>query len=829
MRRLTAYKERYTQVPATATYGLLTIVEKYRPFSSTSSLTLAGRFVYNYTKYVIILSKNNGDELNASNLTAIGVATDEVVINVEMRRFKIWISTIWYLENSIAQMIASATGMSIISRSFSGTTTTAILLADTAIIPKRVTSIDINSSYIDSFISSTQDNLVYSTQTIKYDFFDLDIDDKTSIGISYEGFKPENPDQIGFKYSNAFSIPRTSNNDKLTGYGGISDDVYAPWFINYIVDNEKMVSSGKIKVTDITNDRINCSISSKATIWDKLKSDKWPDFMFEVFESVNKPANGDWSTFLQNYIDNSNGVTIRAFYGDLFGDSEMLLIARDEQYKSSALNEIVFKINGYEGGQFVIPVKKIFDRILVKYGINFISNSSVFSNISPYVQSRYFNLQFTGGALGVYSLGYYRGFSNGSTDGIKSDKSSKTVYDFVKEFIIHSGCLVDIVDDSNIALNRMDDLLAAPIVDFSGNIEKDSIKFSPSIDGIAQNNTIDFLEYSEKIQKGSLQLNLICRNQNVETSTKFLELKEFAPPAYLDRDKNVLGLFEDASWNNFTFLQDSGNTAAYNCLAYFNLSTELSATKTLPIAKIMDVGYSLWSEIIKKPKKYTIKKWLTSADLKNIKLFQRYWIQELQGYFMLLKVNGINPEKSNEATEMEFVKIPDLSASTQFTVSQTSIIFPPSASTANLYLHADDYWNLFTSIPWISSNKINGYGSDILELSVTSNSGNSIVNGIISINEGNDTINIDIKQYPLALSSQTFNFSNLGGEAVCVITTYGEWSCLTNNSWIDLSVSGGVNSGSISIYVEPTSTARTGSITITNGVIVKTITINQTE
>ena len=91
------------------------------------------------------------------------------------------------------------------------------------------------------------------------------------------------PDQIGFKYSNSFSIPRTANNDKLTGFGGNSDDVYLPWFVNYIVDNEKVISSGKIKVTDITIDRINCSIAAKSTIWDKLKSDKWPDFMAEVF------------------------------------------------------------------------------------------------------------------------------------------------------------------------------------------------------------------------------------------------------------------------------------------------------------------------------------------------------------------------------------------------------------------------------------------------------------------------------------------------------------------------------------------------------------------
>ena len=657
MRRLTAYKEQYSQSPSSATFGRLTIVEKYRVSTTSSSLVLAFRFQYNYTKYAVVLSKEGGAAIDATNLTELGVATDEVVIAVEMKKYKKWIATAWYLEQSIAAYVASITGMQIISRSFSGTATTTIIDADTAATQKQVTSIaNVNATYLNSVTASTASKTVYSTVTTQYDFFDLDLDDKTAIGISYQGFNPEAPDQIGFKYSNSFSIPRTANNDKLTGFGGNSDDVYLPWFVNYIVDNEKVISSGKIKVTDITIDRINCSIAAKSTIWDRLKEWSMSDFIANRFTLISKPSQANWAGFIDDLTAN-NFVSTKAFYGDLFGDSEISMIARDAQYKSSALNEIVFKINGYEGNQIVIYVKEIFRLINTFFGIDFLTNSTVFDSINPYIQLRYFKIKQTTGTFPLYELIYMRGFSNGSTDNIKIDKLKKTVYDFVKEFIIHSGCLADIIDDKTVALNRMDDLMLAPVVDFSGNIEKDSIVFTPYIDGISQNNIIDFSEYSSKIQKGSLQINIPCLNQNVETTSQFLELKEFAPPAYLDRDKNVLGLFEDGSWNNFTFLQDSGNTASYNCLAYFNLATELSTTKTLAIAKIMDVGYSLWAQMIQKPVKYTIKKWLTTADLPNIKLYQRYWIEELQGTYMLLKINGLNPEKSNQATEMEFILI----------------------------------------------------------------------------------------------------------------------------------------------------------------------------
>lgn len=80
---------------------------------------------------------------------------------------------------------------------------------------------------------------------------------------------------------------------------------------------------------------------------------------------------------------------------------------------------------------------------------------------------------------------------------------------------------IDIIWRYDNCLNRMDDLLTAPEIDFSGNIEKDSIKFNPTVDGIAQNNTIDFTEYSNKIQKGSSLRNIQCLNQNVETASQF--------------------------------------------------------------------------------------------------------------------------------------------------------------------------------------------------------------------------------------------------------------------------------------------------------------------
>ena len=231
MRRLTAYRERDSFVPSSVNIGRLTVSEKFRPSSNQATLVLAFRFEYNYTKYAVVLSKEDGDALDATNLTNLGVTTDEVIIAVEMKRHRYngGILYPWILEQSIAQYVASVIGMVMISRTFDGTNIVTVLKADSYAPQKVVTSIaNVNSTYLNSVTASTEAITIYTTVPQKYDFFDLDIDDKTAIGISFDGFNPEKPDSIGLKTSNTFSIPDTPTNARLHGFYGASLECYDP-------------------------------------------------------------------------------------------------------------------------------------------------------------------------------------------------------------------------------------------------------------------------------------------------------------------------------------------------------------------------------------------------------------------------------------------------------------------------------------------------------------------------------------------------------------------------------------------------------------------------
>ena len=63
--------------------------------------------------------------------------------------------------------------------------------------------------------------------------------------------------------------------------------------------------------------------------------------------------------------------------------------------------------------------------------------------------------------------------------------------------------------------------------------------------------------------------------------------------------------------------------------------------------------------ILEYPVYYEVKKWLTLYDITELEFFKKYYIRELNGCFFLNKISGFNPEKSNEPTTIELIKVSD--------------------------------------------------------------------------------------------------------------------------------------------------------------------------
>jgi len=77
-------------------------------------------------------------------------------------------------------------------------------------------------------------------------------------------------------------------------------------------------------------------------------------------------------------------------------------------------------------------------------------------------------------------------------------------------------------------------------------------------------------------------------------------------------------------------------------------------TNTIPINSLTD---TLLQSVIEYPKIYEVKAYLSLIDIINLKHFARYYIKELNGYFILDKVTGFNPDKTDSPTTVTLIKL----------------------------------------------------------------------------------------------------------------------------------------------------------------------------
>jgi hypothetical protein len=196
---------------------------------------------------------------------------------------------------------------------------------------------------------------------------DVEIDDKTAIGIDLQSYDVKNPGNTYINTSNSFTVPATVNNLAIIGHANNpqsqSTIVYEEALCDYWVDNELLIEGAKVRVEGVT-DRIEFFIYEKKSFWDDLKKDLWPDFMddFLIWLNTEKslpiqsdPYTGIHTSFLNPYTIATEGVLFPFYYGNM------------AEYISVGQKHIEYQTadSGYSGGagltltvtidSFVIP------------------------------------------------------------------------------------------------------------------------------------------------------------------------------------------------------------------------------------------------------------------------------------------------------------------------------------------------------------------------------------------------------------------------------------------------------------------------------------------
>ena len=243
------------------------------------------------------------------------------------------------------------------------------------------------------------------------------------------------------------------------------------------------------------------------------------------------------------------------------------------------------------------------------------------------------------------------------------DKGDKSLYDIVNAFLMHFNALkeeIRINGSEVIKLSRFDDInTLADIVDFSGKLQGKST-FTPIADGFARTN---YIKYKEIYPEGNSLINakqIDCLNENIDAKEDILVIDAYIPNFIPITGGVVPNMSVKESFKTTTCFVNDGYTST-NIIVRIsdNSSFEKTASLNLPVPALYSLSgeYNFFATMMYAPKIYRIQKWLTLHDLIGWEFFKQRWIQELGASFFVNKIEGFNPQKSNEPTTIEVIKI----------------------------------------------------------------------------------------------------------------------------------------------------------------------------
>jgi hypothetical protein len=524
------------------------------------------------------------------------------------------------------------------------------------------------------------------SRLLRINDIDVDIDDKTAIGLDLQSYDVKEPGKTFINVSNTFNVPITSNNLSIFGLANDpqskSTKVYDTSFCNYWIDNDKVIDNAKVRVESI-QDRINLFIFEKLDVWEELKKVKYVDFTESFITwmqdnkglpSVSSPYSGSSQTFVDTYATNTEGLILPMFVGNLFDYDPLGGTAYIEDFTNIYLD---YELN--QGGHFCAYAKTIFEYIEDTYDVNFLTSGGVLPGniwddpVAPlvYIPLRNVAISSTdlgGGNVEIFfdAISLVQSFAPLKD---QRDKEDKTLYDLVIAFFQHFNIIKDEIKNGSeqiIRLARFDDLeTIADVVNFSGKTSGVS-KFMPRLEGYAQQNIIKFKEIYPEGDSLVNSKTLESLNVNLDVSTDLFEIDAYIPAVFSDSttsNGDILDMTVKESFKTFQFFLSDGETTNNVNVKFKAVLTAIQTlgTRKLQLAAAYDLGseYNFLDDIIDYPKVYEADMWLTMADIRNFEFFKQRWIQELNGSFFVNKIKGFNPEKSKKPTTLELIKISD--------------------------------------------------------------------------------------------------------------------------------------------------------------------------
>jgi len=125
------------------------------------------------------------------------------------------------------------------------------------------------------------------SRLLRFNKYDVDIDDDTAIGINLQCYDVKEPSKRLVNITESFTLPLTANNKRLFGFAGnpqsTDKTIYSALKAEYWNGAAKLIDNAMVRIDEIS-DRASCYLVEKNSVWDDLKLILWPDFAREYIE-----------------------------------------------------------------------------------------------------------------------------------------------------------------------------------------------------------------------------------------------------------------------------------------------------------------------------------------------------------------------------------------------------------------------------------------------------------------------------------------------------------------------------------------------------------------
>lgn len=123
---------------------------------------------------------------------------------------------------------------------------------------------------------------------------EADLSPGTRIAITYQGYNPLTPNQIGVSYSNRFRIPLTSTNRTLIGLTNniesVSQVLKTLIPIRFVQEGVEIIPSGSLKVVEIDKSEAECVIFTELDFYSILKERSLNDLDYTDINPANSSS-----------------------------------------------------------------------------------------------------------------------------------------------------------------------------------------------------------------------------------------------------------------------------------------------------------------------------------------------------------------------------------------------------------------------------------------------------------------------------------------------------------------------------------------------------------